>query len=54
MTSKQIQNAITLLKGNSVTKINMALNMYKEPQKKEIADYLGCTVSNIAITLSKL
>lgn len=54
MTSKQIQNAVTLLKGNSVTKINMALSMYKEPQREEIADYLGCSTSNIAITLSKL
>lgn len=52
MTSKQIQNAVKLLQGNPVSKISMALNMYREPQRKEIADYLGCDVNNIAITLS--
>lgn len=54
MTDKQIKNIVTLLKGESISKINMTLGLYREPDKAKIAEYLGYPVNNIAVVLSQM
>lgn len=54
MTDKQIKNITALLKGESVSKINMTLGLYREPDRVKIAEYLGCPVNNIAVVLSQM
>ena len=52
MNAKQIENTVNLLKGNPISKINQFINMYPAASKKQMAEYLGCTVDTLAATLS--
>lgn len=52
MNTKQIENTVNLLKRNPISKINQFINMYPAASKKQMAEYLGCTVDTLAVTLS--
>lgn len=51
--SPQCLNSLKLYAGNPADKIQKMLNIQAYHVKKEMCDFLGCTISSLAETLSK-